>query len=300
MFRKLQFVLLFQFIALLTFSQESQKGKNVVVHTVEPGQTVYSISKQYLLKPEDLKEMNPSIDSTFAIKPGQILRIEIPDDLTNDEALKGLEKSPITHIVKDEETLYSISKTYNLPIATIQEWNSLTDNTIKLNQPLVVGWKYQSKPGHLAAEIAKDAKIEKQEQAKKTAENAVEKAPEQRRAAVSNDSYFSNNKQTVLRERYAADISRSTKASQTGFSIWFSTDNQLMSSNYYGLFSDVSVGSVVKVTNLMNNRSVYVKVIGGLPNTAENHGAMIKLTTAAQSVLQSTDGKVRVRVDYGK
>lgn len=44
----------------------------------------------------------------------------------------------IIHIVRAGETLYSISKSYNISVDQIKNWNSLLDNNIQLHQELII------------------------------------------------------------------------------------------------------------------------------------------------------------------
>ncbi|WP_343703401.1 glucosaminidase domain-containing protein [Chitinophaga sp.] len=43
------------------------------------------------------------------------------------------------HTVTQKETLYSISRRYNITVAQLQQWNNLADNGIKTGQQLIVG-----------------------------------------------------------------------------------------------------------------------------------------------------------------
>lgn len=296
--RKIQLVLLFFSFLQISFAQESRK--NIVIHTVEQGQTIYSIAKTYNLKPEDIQAQNPAVDSTFAIQPGQILRIEAGNDAATEEILNQLEKTPIVHLVQPKETLYSLSKLHSVPMEDLREWNSLANNDIKIDQELVVGWKFTSGSNVPAVLKTDSPKPEQRVAINNEAveeENILRAKPE---AAQKSTSFSSTNKQEVLKQRFLVSTADGTDAKKEGVAIWFNTDNRMMSSTYYGLFSDADVGSVVKVTNLMNNNVVFVKVIGGLPDTAENAGAMIKLTSAARDVLRTSDGKIRVRVEYAR
>lgn len=45
------------------------------------------------------------------------------------------------HKVQSKETLYSISKMYEVTVADIQKWNKLNGNTISIGQQLIVGYK---------------------------------------------------------------------------------------------------------------------------------------------------------------
>jgi membrane-bound lytic murein transglycosylase D len=48
---------------------------------------------------------------------------------------------PVYHIVAAQETLYAISKKYQVTVAQIQSWNNITDTNIKIGQQLIVGYK---------------------------------------------------------------------------------------------------------------------------------------------------------------
>ena len=50
-------------------------------------------------------------------------------------------KVAVTHIVAAKETLYGLSKIYEVTVTQIQEWNGLKDNTISIGQKLIVGYK---------------------------------------------------------------------------------------------------------------------------------------------------------------
>lgn len=296
MIRKIQLVtLLFAFIHI-SFAQSIDSSVNIVVHTVEKGQTIYSIAREYKLKPDDIRKQNPSIDESYAIQPGQILRIAIPKGKEEKESFEKLVKKPIFHYVTEQQTLYSISKMYNVSVDDLKLWNRLQNNSIGLGQELVIGWKFSSENEQKPKIEAVQSQID---------DNTIhlaepEKKPVAPQKKVQKKTSFSSSKQQLLKERYLSDIQGQPTKNKKGVSIWFSSGNKMMNSAYYGLFSHVPVGSVVRVTNLMNKRVVYIKVIGSLPNTSENTGALIKLTPAARRILGTTDKKARVRVDYAK
>ena len=51
------------------------------------------------------------------------------------------EKQAIYHTVVAQETLYALSKKYQVTVAEIQTWNKLSDTNIKPGQQLIVGYK---------------------------------------------------------------------------------------------------------------------------------------------------------------
>jgi LysM repeat protein len=68
--------------------------------------------------------------------------------------------------------------------------------------------------------------------------------------------------------------------------------------NFYALHATAPVGSLITVTNTMNNKSITVKVIGKLPATAANDHVIIKLSASAARALHILDDKFRVDLSY--
>ncbi|MEJ7665828.1 MAG: hypothetical protein WKG07_43075 [Hymenobacter sp.] len=54
----------------------------------------------------------------------------------------------------------------------------------------------------------------------------------------------------------------------------------------------------MQVKNQMNGQSVYVRVIGALPDTGENENILVRLSPRAVQKLGTSDGKFRVETSY--
>jgi membrane-bound lytic murein transglycosylase D len=94
-------------------------------HTVGAGETLYSISRIYGLKVEELIAMN-SI-SNNQIQPGQRLLVK---------KTQGTPTNSIKHTVQSGETLYSISKRYGVTVASIKSRNNLSSDSLTVGQIL--------------------------------------------------------------------------------------------------------------------------------------------------------------------
>ena len=70
------------------------------------------------------------------------------------------------------------------------------------------------------------------------------------------------------------------------------------SGKYLALHRTAPIGTLVQVRNAFNNQSLWVKVIGRLPNTGINDKIMIKLSTQAFSKLSPEDRRFRAEVSY--
>jgi hypothetical protein len=69
---------------------------------------------------------------------------------------------------------------------------------------------------------------------------------------------------------------------------------------YLALHRTAPSGTILKVRNEMNNREVFVRVMGKLPETAPNDKLVIKISKSAYDRLGALDPKFRVEVTYYK
>ncbi len=109
-------------IIIITLSfQTFAVSQNFRTHIVKQGETVESIAKQYQVTAFDIYALNP--DAKKKLGANDVLIIPNLKGGTNEKVetrqLIGYE----THKVKRKETLYSISKEYNIEIADIKENN---------------------------------------------------------------------------------------------------------------------------------------------------------------------------------
>lgn len=96
-------------------------------HTVQKGETLFSIAKQYEVNVEQIKEWNNIEASELSV--GKSLIIRPAGDNPEDGKI---------HTVEKQETLFSISKMYNVSIAEIKSWNNLSSNNLSLGQNLTI------------------------------------------------------------------------------------------------------------------------------------------------------------------
>lgn len=108
-----------------------------IKYLVEPGETIYGISTKYHVAVADLLEINPDLEN--GLKVGQM--ISIPYDSTF-AMQKKADDNTITHKVQPGETLFSLSKKYNIPLNDLLKYNGME---LKAGQEIVVGYKNQPK-----------------------------------------------------------------------------------------------------------------------------------------------------------
>ena len=116
--------------------------RSAATHTVEAGQTYYSISRLYGLSVDELLLLNSKAPGDI-LEVGQKLVVKpsagVPVKPSKAAVEAGATGSKLEyHTVEKGETMYSISKRYDVTISQIQEWNNLTDTGVKLGQRLKI------------------------------------------------------------------------------------------------------------------------------------------------------------------
>lgn len=113
--------------------QDSITSSKPAFHIVKPGEKLYAIAYQYNLEIPDIRKWNGIKKDEISV--GQKLYLSDPHSITT-----SVEKpnTSHTHTVKKGETLYSISRMYDMDLVELRQMNNLSDNTIFVGQELKV------------------------------------------------------------------------------------------------------------------------------------------------------------------
>lgn len=165
----------------------------------------------------------------------------------------------LTHAVQAGETLYSISRLYQVPIEQIKQLNDLSSDELKIGMSLSILLPAESIPA-TQSNYSTEAKKEVRSEEKEVRSEDVVPVKENGIAAV-------------------IDGTSDTK-------------------KYLALHRIAPVGTIMRVRNEMTNLSVFVRVVGKLPDTGTNNNLLIRLSKAAQEALGALDDKFRVELSY--
>ena len=238
-----------------------------------------------------------------------------------------------THIVAQGESLFRIAKNYKVPIAKLREWNNIQDYTITVGQELFI-----SKPSDDEIKAMQPAKttavkiitepvaeekpivktIEEPKPAEKKVETAVPAKPvvsQQIKVAEESKNLpvvdqpvkqmitetpkpQSNKPKTISAtdQGFFASQFVSTQQELSGTAGVLKTSSGWLDKKYYVLMNNVAPGTIVKIT--VNNNIVYAKVLEALPDVKEDQGLLLRVSNAAASVLNITDNRFQVTVNY--
>ncbi|OUS02071.1 peptidoglycan-binding protein [Flavobacteriales bacterium 33_180_T64] len=110
-------------IIVVLFCSISVYAQDYKTHKVKQGETIKSIAKLYLVTPFDIYALNP--DAKKTIDENTVLII--PTSRVKNEPVPKETKEVVsfkTHKVRRKETLFSISKKYNVEIEDIKKYNT--------------------------------------------------------------------------------------------------------------------------------------------------------------------------------
>lgn len=128
--------------AALKSTTGSSANRSGSTHTVEPGQTYYSISKMYGLSVDQLLALN-NLTTSNVLESGQQLIVKPAAGGTSSPTRTGSasasnQGTATYHTVAKGETMFRISKQYGVTVEQIQEWNNLSDVGVKEGQKIKI------------------------------------------------------------------------------------------------------------------------------------------------------------------
>ena len=263
-------------------------------------------------KDEKEKERSAKTEPTPS-KPGKATR------KGEDPAKAGI------HVVEPGQTLYSLAVRYGVSQADIRRWNDLNNDNVLIGQALIVSEKaHQSRmpsPSNPAAATRTDtpakttvtrpevSRPEPRNEPERTetpvarterpAPKRTEETPSPSPEEVRNVPLPRPADAEILLPRPGNDAPMPTQGrriSENGVAELI--DGASDSNKYLALHRTAPAGTLVQVRNEFNNQSIWVKVIGKLPDTGINDKILIKLSARAFEKLSPQDRRFRAEVSY--
>lgn len=111
------------------------EGKTYLVHIVDEGDSLYNLSKFYNVSQREIARENPEV--FLGLRVGQALKIPYQESSDENEKRRDFDKY-IFHEVKAKETLYSLSKRYDVKKSDIIKANPGAEEVIKIGQILKI------------------------------------------------------------------------------------------------------------------------------------------------------------------
>lgn len=137
-----------------------------ILHTVIKGEVLNSIARKYNVDVDSIKKYNKI--NKKGIYEGQKLMIfkyeifkEDENNINEKQIVEKEEKSTNYHIVEKEETLYALSRKYDLSINKIKELNNLKRDELRTGEKLLIKETYQKESINNSYETKKQKETKK-------------------------------------------------------------------------------------------------------------------------------------------
>jgi LysM repeat protein len=160
---------------ILTSDQPGNSGQSNKIHSVKKGETLFSISRIYNMSIDELKNINNIIKGS--IHPGQKLKITHSIEPSKNETFAKAEENhkPSIHKVVSGESLYSISKTNDIPLDELMRINGITNGKVHPGQKLKLNVESESRTGNAIAEKSEVKQNSKEEKYESTNTHKIKK-----------------------------------------------------------------------------------------------------------------------------
>ena len=262
------------------FSQDGAKTADEVFvpvyHTVQEKEWMYRLSVNYNKVPFDNIEKWNALSHGAVLKPGMKLVVGYLKVKTGQSALAAKGSSKIT--VAAAPPVVAVTKPAAEEKKPDIKEEKKTEPAAKPDQPVVKNDPPATTP------IKEQPKEVSKEQPK-----------EQPKTIVTNTSSVAapDNKGGYFKSMYSESYK-----SATGSAGVFKSTSGWNDGKYYALMNNVGVGSIVKVNNPTNGKTVYAKVLGSLPDMKESAGLSIRISDAAAAELGVAGPKFGVDIKY--
>jgi LysM repeat protein len=275
---------------------------NGSTHTVAAKETMYSISRLYGVSIDDIKQWNNLKDNSLSI--GQTLTIRKSNTAPSSAVQTNMPDANVSkngfHTVAAKETMFSISRQYGISVQQLKDWNKLEGNDISIGQQLIVSTPKEMIDHKVDRQKENTSVVQSSQHVQRTGDTPQSSAPVATEPKKESQSTGATTKpaqeeQTI---KVTETVKNTDEVLQSGLAelIEGTSGNR----KYLALHRTAPIGTIMKVRNEMNNREVFVRVMGKLPDTAVNNKLVIKISKSAYDRLGAIDSRFRVEVTYYK
>ncbi len=250
------------------FLRITQKGQKIHYHTLEKGQTLWSVSRFYGLSMDVFYSYNPVYRNKVP-HPGSRLVIPVPNKAIHRKIPEGLEGKtfvPILYVAKANDTVFGMAKRYfKMPVDQFRSMNNKADNNVEVGDTFLIGWFRLS---------------------------GIE-SNEQNPCPVKPCSLWNENQQNLY--VFQAKSFKGETTIHRGKAKWFRINAG--SANLVCMHRYAPKGSILKMENPMTNQTAYVKVIGKIPLNYDEWTIAV-VSEDVGKALKAIDEMFFVKIEY--
>ena len=282
-----------------------QGDQSFILYQISQGETIFSVSRKYNLPFAAIVDANPGVDlnkvdaGQTILVPQQNLYTTTASNSNTKPSVTPAKNSANQHLVLEGETLYSISRAYNIDFSEILNANpNLKDYNINAGQ-------YINLPASTLASVSTGSDYSASTSSETLPVNTNNNEKTDLPAVAEGNNMLLTSGKLDKSKSFAQIYSGYTGSDYVphigkGVATWIEGSSEFgkNSERFYALHNNAPIGSVVKVRNLMNNRVIYAKVIGTLSDSEVNEKVLVKLSAGAADQLNVLDNRFVAEIQY--
>lgn len=258
---------------------ENLEGKQLILHRITPKESYYSLGRKYGVNPAAIIDYNRN----KALAIGALVKIPTQRPfvtpsvlISNPISLPIATDDVLEYAVKPKETLFSIAKKFSKTVQELKDFNKLKTTSLKVGQVLKI-------KGRIDPVLTTNT-------VQPIAENTI----------------FKPDTTTKTPMAESADVDRKLPAAkyglreikEKGLATWIE-EAELDAGRMLALHLTAPIGTIIKITNPMTQKSTFAKVVGKFTENESTKGAIIVLTRTAAELIGATDKRFQVSLVYG-
>jgi len=314
--------------------KSSSKGL-YVDHKVTPKENFYSMGRAFNVHPKHIALFN-GLDMSKGLSLGQTVKIPLSDTNFTQKTDKGIPIYYVTG--NGETLYRVSSNNKNVLMENLRKWNHLSSDKLANGTKLVVGYLTTAetqamavnapsqvtgttnKPVQENKDVVKSEGTTKPEQKKEVVKtdqvnNDANNKPEQKKkeeiqpkdqpkkssdvVQAKEEVKIKNTGQGYFKASFDQQVKQQPASKEeTVTSGIFKTASGWEDAKYYVLMSGAEAGTIIRITNPVNNKIIYAKLLGDM-NDKQSQGLNIRISNAAANALDiSETEKFTVKLNY--
>jgi peptidoglycan endopeptidase LytF len=251
----------------------------VIEHTIKAKENLNLLAEKYGTTVDEIKRLNglssnnlrigqvlkiPSVNGTQAPAVETVVPTESKSNAKKEVVVaKTNQDAGFEHTVVAGETIYSIAQKYSLTTYQLKTFNNLTSTDVTVGQKLMI-------------KGAKSVTTDGDDEESTGSPNTI--------------------KDPTL--KYAPSKYGLTQFEEKGTAVWIA-DQDLDATKMLVLHRTAPVGTVIKITNPMSNRTTYAKVVGKFTENESTKDVIIVMTKAVADAVGALDKRFFCNITYG-
>lgn len=302
---------------------ENLNGKKVILHKLDPKDNYYSIGRKYGVSPKVIQQFNNNASLQIGhiikvptersimetVKPAPAVQppVQVPTKPAEQTPVKTqpkpVEQAPVKtqpavtqppaqteqkteqtpaatttsqqYKVSAHETLYAIAKRFNTTVDAITALNNLKSTNLTAGQVLLVPNGVPAPPQPATTAVA-PAHVD----------------------TVKRDSTYVAAVDSLENHKPGTNKYGLFEKNEKGVATWID-DASLDPNKKLILHRTAPIGTVMRITNPMNNRTTFAKVVGRFTDSQSTRDAIIVMTKNVADALGALDKRFQVNISYG-